>query len=64
LAFRSQHDELDFLDNDMKYQNGSDLTVPPGLKSSQEIGGMYVTVSHKGVVAAHGTQPRTSGGVP
>ncbi|KAI0293750.1 regulator of G protein signaling [Russula brevipes] len=64
LAFRSQHDELDFLDNDVKHQSSSDLTVPPGLKSSQEIGGMYVTMSHKGVVAAHGTQPRTSGGAP
>jgi hypothetical protein len=64
LTLRSQNDDLDFLDSDVQYLSSSGPTVPPGLESreGQEIGGAYVTVSQKGVVAAHESRPRAVGG--
>jgi hypothetical protein len=62
LTLRSQNDDLDFLDSDVQYLSSSGPTVPPGLESGQEIGGAYVTVSQKGVVAAHESRPPRGGG--
>jgi hypothetical protein len=46
----------------VQYLSSSGPTVPPGLESGQEIGDAYVTVSQKGVVAAHESRPRAGGG--
>ena len=64
MTLRSQNDDLDFLDSDVQYLSSAGPTVPPGLESreGQEIGGAYVTVSQKGVVAAHESRPRAVGG--